>query len=99
MKLKMDALGIKRRKENKLVAGHEKTSWFHYRELQFYVELFGRDVINIYNIQAILESKMEPAFTRVFEELAAKRNTYEKAGDQLGAKTIKGVGNQVHKVF
>ncbi len=91
----MEALGINWKKGNKLVASHGKTSWFHYRELQFYVNLFGRDVINIYNIQAILESKMEPAFTRVFKGLAAKRNTYEKAGDMLRAKTIKGVGNQV----
>ncbi len=92
LKEHLDEGGIVIKSRRQIVSSHKQFGWHHTSAIKFHAKQLGH-WFQMYNIMAILESRMERVFKSTVDKLAALRLKFTLEKKPVLAVAIKGVSN------
>ncbi len=92
IKKRLDGMGLVLKPRKQIVSSHTHYGWHHTSAIKFHVKQLGQ-WFQMYDVVAILESRLEKVFKNTVDKLAALRLKYTLENKPVMAMAIKGVSN------
>ncbi len=92
LKRRLDTAGIHIKPRRQITNSHQQFGWHHTSAIKFHAKQLGR-WFQMYDVSAILESRMERVFKNTVDRLAALRLKYTLEKKSVLSVAIKGVSN------